>query len=125
MNEMEISFVDKNVIYELVEAKYLELDSLLEMINKASLDHVSNDSDGGNESLYNLLVSDLVISVKNNDYISFNVKEDGDKLIISADYTNLFKVFDENISSVKVDYSYSDIDLVEEFSVSLNSDISE
>ena len=37
--------------------------------------------------------------------------------MIEADYTNLMKVFDETITSVKIIYEYSDINSVEEFYV--------
>ena len=117
MNEEELSFVDSNVIYDLVDSKYVELDDVLEMINKASLDHVVDNSDGSNESVYNLYVKDMVISVKNDDVISFNVKEVDNKLLIDVDYTNLIKVFDESVTSFKVSYEYFNVGDVEEFSV--------
>lgn len=117
MNEEELSFVEKNIIYDLVDSKYIELDNVMEMVDKASLDHVVDDSLGNNESVYNLYVKDMVISVKNDDIISFNVKEVDDKLLIDVDYTNLIKVFDESVTSFKVSYEYFNVGDVEEFSV--------
>ena len=117
MNGEELSFVDLNVIYDLVDSKYVELDNVMEMVDKASLDHVVDDSLGNNESVYNLYVKDMVISVKNDDIISFNVKEVDDKLLIDVDYTNLIKVFDESVTSFKVSYEYFNVGDVEEFSV--------
>lgn len=120
MNGEELSFVDLNVIYDLVDSKYIELDNVMEMVDKASLDHVVDDSLGNNESVYNLYVKDMVISVKNDDVISFNVKEVDDKLLIDVDYTNLIKVFDESVTSFKVSYEYFNVGDVEEFSVIKN-----
>lgn len=120
MNEEELSFVEKNIIYDLVDSKYIELDNVMEMVDKASLDHVVDDSLGNNESVYNLYVKDMVISVKNDDVISFNVKEVDDKLLIDVDYTNLIKVFDESVTSFKVSYEYFNVGDVEEFSVIKN-----
>ena len=117
MNEEELSFVEKNIIYDLVDSKYIELDNVMEMVDKASLDHVVDDSLGNNESVYNLYVKDMVISVKNDDIISFNVKEVDNKLLIDVDYTNLIKVFDESVTSFKVSYEYFNVGDVEEFSV--------
>jgi hypothetical protein len=117
MNGEELSFVDLNVIYDLVDSKYVELDDVMGMIDKASLDHVVDDSLGNNESVYNLYVKDMVISVKNDDVISFNVEEVDDKLLIDVDYTNLIKVFDESVTSFKVSYEYFNVGDVEEFSV--------
>lgn len=120
MNGEELSFVEKNIIYDLVDSKYIELDNVMVMIDKASLDHVVDDSLGNNESVYNLYVKDMVISVKNDDVISFNVKEVDDKLLIDVDYTNLIKVFDESVTSFKVSYEYFNVGDVEEFSVIKN-----
>ena len=120
MNGEELIFVDLNVIYDLVDSKYVELDDVMVMIDKASLDHVVDDSLGNNESVYNLYVKDMVISVKNDDVISFNVKEVDDKLLIDVDYTNLIKVFDESVTSFKVSYEYFNVGDVEEFSVIKN-----
>ena len=120
MNGEELSFVEKNIIYDLVDSKYVELDDVMVMIDKASLDHVVDDSLGNNESVYNLYVKDMVISVKNDDIISFNVKEVDDKLLIDVDYTNLIKVFDESVTSFKVSYEYFNVGDVEEFSVIKN-----
>ena len=117
MNGEELSFVEKNIIYDLVDSKYIELDNVMEMVDKASLDHVVDDSLGNNESVYNLYVKDMVISVKNDDIISFNVKEVDNKLLIDVDYTNLIKVFDESVTSFKVSYEYFNVGDVEEFSV--------
>ena len=117
MNGEELSFVEKNIIYDLVDSKYVELDDVMVMIDKASLDHVVDDSLGNNESVYNLYVKDMVISVKNDDIISFNVKEVDDKLLIDVDYTNLIKLFDESVTSFKVSYEYFNVGDVEEFSV--------
>ena len=114
-NEYEL--VSSNVIYDLVDGKYIEVGDLLSLINKASLNHVLNSSTGNKEEVYNLLVRDLVISNKSDDYITINVIEEEDKLLIEVDYTSLLKVFDNSISSCKISYVYTNIGNVEEFNV--------
>lgn len=117
MNENEYSFIKVEDVYDLVKSEYIEVNGVMEFVNKSNLDHVTEESVGVIKSTYNLYVRDVVISVKNDDIITFNVVEEENKLMIEADYTNLMKVFDETITSVKIIYEYSDINSVEEFYV--------
>lgn len=113
----EFGLIQSNMIYDLIEGKYIELDDVLKLINKASLDHVINSSNDDKESVYNLLVRDVVISNKSEDVVTINVIEGTDKLSISIDYTNLMKVFDDTIQECKISYEYTNVGSVEEFSV--------
>lgn len=113
----EYGLLKSDVIYDLVDYKYIELDEVISLIRKANLNHVLNSSNGNKEEVYNLLVRDLVISNKSDDVIVINVIEEDGKLSIDIDYSNLLKVFDSSISSCKVSYVYTDIGSVLEFNM--------
>lgn len=113
----EYGLIDNSVVFDLVDSNYIELDDVLEFINKASLDHVLDSSNGDKESVYNVLVRDIVISNKTDEVVTINVSEKEDKLNIGIDYTNLISVLDTNISSCKISYVYSNIGKVSEFKI--------
>ena len=115
------SLVKDTQVYDVIEGKYIEVDSIKEMINKASLDHVTNFSDGRKEMVYHMLVKDFVVSHHSNisvdEKIEISVVEENDILSIMIDYSNVYPYIDESISSCKVDVKIRDIGNVEEFSV--------
>ena len=113
----EFGLIQSSVIYDLIDSKYLELDGVLEIINKASLDHVVDSSNQAKVSVYNLLVRDLVISNKSDDLVIIRVVEDGGQLHINIDYTNLLKSLGDDILECEVDYVYTNINDVEEFNI--------
>jgi len=104
-------------IYDFGMGSYIELDKIKDYIDSASLDHVTNYSNGKKEYVYNLYVRDIVINNNTEDIVVINVVEEGDVLNINIDYSNLIKVFDDTISGCKVSYVYSNIDKIEEFYV--------
>lgn len=98
--EEELAFVKDDVIYDIVDADYIEVDNILKLIDKASLDHVTDySSDGRKEYVYNLKIKDLVVSYQMEDVIEFSIIEENKVTKIGVDYTNLFKVIDKNILS--------------------------
>lgn len=113
----EYQLVQSSEVYDLVDSKYIEVDDVLDLIDKASLDHVVDSSTGERESVYNLLVRDVVISNKSEDVVTISVIENSDKLSIVIDYTNLLKVFDEKIQKCEISYIYTNIGNVESFSI--------
>ena len=113
----EYKFIDSSVIYDLINKKYIELSDVKRLITKASLEHVTNESNGNNNYKYNLLVRDVIQTYKGNDLINIDVTIKNDILHIDIDYSNLFKQIDDKISTCKVSYEYTDIDKVEEFTI--------
>lgn len=115
------SLVKDTQVYDVIEGKYIEVDSIKEMINKASLDHVTNFSDGRKEMVYHMLVKDFIVSHHSNisvdEKIEISVIEEGEVLSIIVDYSNAYPYIDESISSCKVDVKVKDIGNVEEFDV--------
>ena len=115
------SLVKDTQVYDVIEGKYIEVDSIKEMINKASLDHVTNFSDGRKEMVYHMLVKDFIVSYHSNisvdEKIEISVVEENDILSIMIDYSNVYPYIDESISSCKVDVKIRDIGNVEEFNV--------
>jgi len=112
----ENKLTTKEVIYDLIPNNYIELNNLLEYINESSLDHVTNYSSGKKESLYNLHLKDIIINNKTEEKVTINVLEENDILTINVDYTNLLKEIDSTIKEIKINYTFSNIGKVEEFS---------
>ena len=117
----EYGLIQREQIYDLVDGKYIEVKDILKLLEKASLDHVVDSSDGAKESLYNLLVRDVVISNKTDDVVVIKLVENAGKITINIDYTNLIKVFDEMVQKCEIEYVYTNIGSVEEFSI-MNED---
>ena len=113
----EYKFIDNSVIYDLVNRKYIELDYVKKLIKKATLDHVTNKSNGNNNYKYSLLVRDIIQTYKGEDVINIDINIEEQVLKIDIDYSSLFKQMDENILICKISYEYTNIDKVEEFSI--------
>lgn len=113
----EFGLIENNIIYDLINSKYIELPDVLKLIDKANLDHVVDSSNNDKESVYNLLVRDIVISNKSDDIVTIKVVEGDSKLSINIDYTNLMKVLDNSIEKCEISYVYTNIDKVEEFKI--------
>lgn len=113
----EFGLIQSNIIYDLVDEKYIELSDIIKLIDKASLEHVVDSSVDDKTSIYNLLVRDLVISNKSNDVITIKVTESPKELTINIDYTNLMKVLDSTIQKCEIEYKYTSINKVEEFTI--------
>lgn len=107
--------VDINSVYDLLDAKYIEIAGVKEYIEKASLDHYTNYSSGKKEYVYNLKVSDVINSFKGDDLVEIDVIIENDTINVKIDYSNLIKINDDSVIECLVTYVYKDIDKVEEF----------
>lgn len=116
-----LGFVKDDVIYDIVDADYIEIDNIIKLINKASLDHVTGYSSGRKEYVYNLKVRDLVVSYQMEDVIEFNVVEENSTLNISVDFSSLFKVIDKNILGCKIVYNVNRFNEVKEEEINFNN----
>ena len=113
----EYGLIKDELVYDLVDGQYIELDEVLKLIKKASLEHVEDSTSGAKESVYNLLVRDLVISNKSDDLIVDRVIEEDEKLSINIDYTKLMQILKEDVDKCEVEYVYTNIDKVEKFEI--------
>ena len=111
----KFNVVDINSVYDLLDAKYIEIAGVKEYIEKASLDHYTNYSSGKKEYVYNLKVSDVINSFKGDNLVEIDVIIENDTINVKIDYSNLIKITDDSIIECLVTYVYKDIDKVEEF----------
>lgn len=114
-NGEEYVIISKAEIYDLIGNNYIELDNLLEYLDEASLDHVTNYSNGKKEYVYNLYIRDIIISNKTDEVVTINIIEENNTLNINVDYFNLIKEVDNTIKECKVTYLFSNINKIEEF----------
>lgn len=114
------SYVKDMVLYDVIDGKYIELDSVLKLIDKASLDHVTEFSSGKKVFVYHLGVKDVIVGDKSDDKVEINIEEENDILKFSIDYSNLFKVIDASIDSCKLEVMVTDIGKVLDFDVVVN-----
>lgn len=115
--EENFELVDDNTIYDIVDSKYLELENVLKLIDKASLDHVTDYSSGKKEYVYHLKVKDVVLSYQMDDVVEIEVEEENGVLKIEVDYSVLLKVIDDTILECEVDYTITEIDKIKDFEV--------
>lgn len=113
----DYKLVNSDIIYDLLESKYVEVAGVKNYIEKASLDHYTNYSSGKKEYVYNLRVSDVLKSYKGEDLVKIDVVIENEIINIKIDFTNLLKMSDDNISECLITYEYKDIDKIEEFVV--------
>ena len=111
----KFNVVDINSVYDLLDAKYIEIAGVKEYIEKASLDHYTNYSSGKKEYVYNLKVSDVINSFKGDNLVEIDVIIENDTINVKIDYSNLIKINDDSIIECLVTYVYKDIGKVEEF----------
>ena len=113
--EEDYLLATKEEIYDLISNEYIELNELLKYIKEASLDHVTNYSNGKKESLYTLYLRDIIINNKTEDTVIINITEENETLNVSVDYTNLIKIMDNTVKECKISYTFSNIDKQEVF----------
>ena len=115
-NEM-VSFVKEDIVYDVIDGEYIEIADILKLMDKASLDHVTDYSSGKKEYVYHLKVKDVVVSYQKEDVIEIEVEEENGVLKIAIDYSTLFKAMDDNIIECKLKATITQIGEVEEFEV--------
>lgn len=113
-NGEELTFVKDDAIYDIVDADYIEVDNIFKLINKASLDHVTDYSSGRKEYVYHLKIKDLVVSYQMEDVIEFSITEENGVMKIKVDYSNLLKVIDKNVTSCVVEANISRVNEIKE-----------
>ena len=107
--------VDEKKVYSLVEAEYVEIDSILQLLNQASLDHVTDYSSGKKEYVYHLKVKDVIVSYKLEDVIEIEIEEENGVVEIEMDYSNLLKVVNDEIVTCKLEATITEIGTIKEF----------
>ena len=111
------SSVREEVIYDLIDNDYIEINSILELINKSSLDHITEYSSGKIEQVYHYKVLSPDSSTQNNEVVEISILEENDVLKINIDYSNLFKEIDNSITECLIEATITDINKVEEFEI--------
>ena len=109
-------------IYNIVEKEYIELEDIKEYINLASLDHKTEYSNGKKEYVYHLPVKEVIKSYQGTDKVEINITEENNNLTIKIDYTNLIKEITKETEECTVEYTYSNIDNIEEFTIIENNE---
>ena len=104
-------------IYDVVGKEYIELNDVKEYIDKSSLDHVTEYSTGKKEYVYHLKVKEIIKSYQGQDEVEIKIIEENNILTIIIDYTNLMKLFSEELKECMIEYTYQNIDSVEEFTI--------
>lgn len=88
---------DEKEIYPYIDSRYLNINNIKEYIKIASKEN----------NTYKVKISDIVLNSNEEAYLTINIEE-GDKNII-INYTQLFKVLEENAEEVTVNITYSNI----------------
>ena len=110
------------VIYDIISSNYVELDAILELISKSSLDHVTDYSSGKVVSVYHYEVLNATSNNRESEFVEINVMEENDVLKIEIDYDNLFKEIDNSISECDLVATITNIGSVEDFEVVVSED---
>ena len=84
-------------IFPYIEYRYLDINNIKEYIKLATY----------NDNIYSIKVSDIVLNSNSSDVITIKVDEDNKSIII--DYTNLFKIDNNNLTKEVVSIKYSNI----------------
>ena len=116
------SLVNDTQVYEFISGNYIEINGIIELINKSSLDHITEYSSGKKEAVYHLKVLSMLSNHQNNEVVEIKVLEENDVLKINIDYSSLFKEIDNSIAECKLEAVITDINKVEEFEVVVSLD---
>ena len=87
-------------IFTYIEYRYLDINNIKEYIKLATY----------NDNIYSIKVSDIVLNSNSSDVITIKVDEDNKNIII--DYTNLFKIDNNNLTKEVVSIKYSNINKI-------------
>lgn len=121
-NDEGMEFIEEDIVYDVVDSDYIELNSIMDLLDKASLDHVTDYSSGKKEYVYHLKVRDIIVSYKLEDVVEFKIEEENGILKINVDYSILLRVINSNILECKLEAIVTDIGKVEKFLVLDNED---
>lgn len=112
-----VDFVKKRDVYDIIDGEYIELEDIFNLMNNASLDHVTDYSSGKKEYVYHLRVRDLIVSYQGEEVVEIEVEEENGILKLEIDYSNLFKVMDDDILECELEATIREIGEVEDFEV--------
>ena len=87
-------------IFPYIEYRYLDINNIKEYIKLATY----------NNNIYSVKVSDIVLNSNSSDVITIKVDEYNKNIII--DYTNLFKIDNNNLTKEVVSIKYSNINKI-------------
>ena len=87
-------------IFPYIEYRYLDVNNIKEYIKLATY----------NNNIYSVKVSDIVLNSNSSDVITIKVDEDNKNIII--DYTNLFKIDNNNLTKEVDSIKYSNINKI-------------
>ena len=90
----------KDEVYSYINYKYFDINYIKELINIASKE---ND-------IYKVKLSALILNNTTDNYITITVNEENKSIVI--DYTELFKIDDDNINKVIVTMAFSNINQI-------------
>ena len=91
---------NENDIYNIISYDYMDINNIKEYIKLATY----------NNNIYSVKVSDIVLNSNSSDVITIKVDEDNKNIII--DYTNLFKIDNNNLTKEEVSIKYSNINKI-------------
>ena len=116
-NNDTFELIKENDVYPGIDKEYIELEYIKEYIEKSSLDHRTEYSNGKKEEAYHLKIKDIIKSYPELDEIEIKVIEDNEILRIEVNYKQLLEASQNEIRDCKIDYTYKNIDKVEEFNI--------
>ena len=116
-NDNTVNFVKEGEVYNIIDGEYIELDDIIKLMAKASLDRVTDYSSGKKEYVYNLKVRDVIVSYQKDDIVEIDVEEENGILKIDIDYSNLFKAMDDSILECELEAVITDIGEIDDFVV--------
>ena len=90
----------KDEVYSYINYKYFDINYIKELINIASKE---ND-------IYKVKLSTLILNNTTDNYITITVNEESKSIVI--DYTELFKIDDDNINKVIITMTFSNINQI-------------
>lgn len=100
LDEGNYILTDEQEVYPYIDYRYLSIDNIKQYLEMATRD---NDT-------YTVRIADILLNSESEESIVINIQE-GDKNIV-IDYTNLFKLIDQNKEKVVVNITYSNIDKI-------------
>ena len=100
MNDKYYILTNDSDIFPYIEYRYLDINNIKEYIKLATY----------NDNIYSIKVSDIVLNSNSSDVITIKVDEDNKNIII--DYTNLFKIDNNNLTKEVVSIKYSNINKI-------------
>lgn len=90
----------KDEVYSYINYKYFDINYIKELINIASKEN----------NIYKVKLSTLVLNNTTDNYITITVNEENKSIVI--DYTELFKIDDNNMNKVIVTMAFSNINQI-------------